>query len=145
MLSGNRTQDFLHQGNALTDCAILAPEEKVVVWHLQTADGRQQTKSAFTLWNVSCNLSRNVLATLWQDKLHGTFHSVAYRATAKIAARQVARAVVESRINLYFSCNLSRNDFGRCRVWHSEMFRAICPPKMSPKHRETSCTKHFTV
>ena len=35
--------------------------------------------------------------------------------TAKIVARQVARAVAESRIKFYFSCNLSRNDFGRCR------------------------------
>ena len=38
-------------------------------------------------------MSRNVLATLWWDKLHETFHSVTYRATTKIVARQVARKV----------------------------------------------------
>ena len=97
---------------------------------------------------------------------------VTYPATAKIVARQVARAIAESRIRFYFSCNLSRNDFGRCRVcytvkgresnslfflikatvlWrlkallHCQMFRATCPATMSPKHCETSCTKHFTV
>ena len=62
-----------------------------------------------------------LFATLWRDKLHETFHSVTYPATAKIVARQVARAVAESRINLkfYFSCNLSCNDFGPCRVYYT--------------------------
>ena len=46
----------------------------------------------------ACNLSRNVLATLWRYKLHETFHSVTYPATAKIVAKQVARAVAEGRI-----------------------------------------------
>ena len=40
--------------------------------------------------NLSLNLSRSVLATLWRDKLHETFHSATYPATAKIVARQVA-------------------------------------------------------
>ena len=53
----------------------------------------EHLKGAVTLWNVSCNLSRNVLAILWRDKLHETFHSVTYPATAKIVARQVARKV----------------------------------------------------
>ena len=57
-------------------------------------------------------LSRNVLATLWRDKLHETFHSVTYPATAKIVGRQLATAVAETRIKFYLSCN----DFGRCRV-----------------------------
>ena len=60
------------------------------------------------------NLSRNVLATLWCDKLQEKFHSATYLAKAKIVARQVARAVAESRskgaVTLgNFSCNLSRN------------------------------------
>ena len=39
-------------------------------------------KGAVTLWNVSCNVSRNVLAsTLWREKLHETFRSVKYPAT----------------------------------------------------------------
>ena len=63
------------------------------------------------------NLPRNVLATLWQDKLHETFHSVTDPATAKIVARQVARqlarAVAESRVKFYFSCNLSRHNVAR--------------------------------
>ena len=29
-------------------------------------------KGAVSLWNVFCNLSRNVLVTLWQDRLHET-------------------------------------------------------------------------
>ena len=36
--------------------------------------------------------------------------SIAYPATAKTVARQVSRAVAESRIKFYFSCNLSRNN-----------------------------------
>ena len=107
---------------------------------------RFRVKGAVTLWNVSCNLSRNILATLRRDKLHETFHSVTYLATAKMFARQVARAVAESRIKSYFSCNLSRNDFGRCRECYTvKLFRVTCPAAMSPKHCETSCTKHFTV
>ena len=61
-----------------------------------------------------CNLSCIVLATLWLDKLHETFHGVTYPATAKIVPRQVARKV---EVNSTFgngSCNLSRNNFGRC-------------------------------
>ena len=76
----------------------------------------QGFKAAVTLSNVSCNLSRLVFATLWRDKLHETFHSVTYHATAKIVARQVARKV---ELNFTFgngSFNLSRVDFGRCRV-----------------------------
>ena len=92
-------------------------------------------------------LSRNVLATLWRDKLRETFHIVKYPATTKIVARQVARKV---ELNSTFgngSCNLSRSDFGRCRVCYTEMsrFRATWPAIMLPKHCETSCTKHFTV
>ena len=37
--------------------------------------------------------------------MHETFNSVKYPATAKIVARQVARAVAESRIKFYFSCS----------------------------------------
>ena len=75
--------------------------------------------------------------------MHETFHSVTYPETAKIVARQVARAVTESRIRFYFPCNLSRKDFGRCRVCYTGIFRATCPATVSPKHCETSCTKHF--
>ena len=51
-----------------------------------------------------CNLSRNVLAILWRDKLHETFYSVTYPATAKIVVRQVARAVFESRTTFRATC-----------------------------------------
>ena len=79
---------------------------------------------------LTCKLSRNVLATLWRDKLQETFHSVIYPAMAKVIARQVARAVAESRIRSYFSCNLSRNDFGRCRVCHTvKCFVQLVPPQ----------------
>ena len=61
-----------------------------------------------------------LVSILWRDKLHETFHSITYPATAKIVARHVARAV-------------------------AEMFCATCPATMSPKHCETSCTKHFMV
>ena len=83
-------------------------------------------------WHVSCNLSRNVLATLWRDKLNETFHSVTYPATAKIVVRQVARAIAESsaKVKFYFSCNLSRNDFGRCRVCYTvKCFVQLGPPQ----------------
>ena len=33
--------------------------------------------------------------------------------------QQVARAIAVIRIEFYFSCNLSRNDFGRCRVCYT--------------------------
>ena len=83
-----------------------------------------------TLGNDSCNLSRNVLATLWRDKLHETFHSVKYPAKAKIVARKVARAVAESRIKFYFSCNLSCSDFGRCRACYTvKCFVQLVPPQ----------------
>ena len=59
------------------------------------------------------------MATLWRDKLHETFYSVTYPARAKFVARQVSRAVAESRIKFYFSCNLSCNDFGHRRVWYT--------------------------
>ena len=79
---------------------------------------------------LHCNLSRNVLATLWRDKLHETFHSITYPATAKIVARQVARKV---ELNSTFgngSCNLSRNDFGRCRVCYTvKCFVQLVPPQ----------------
>ena len=64
---------------------------------------------------ISCNFSPNVLATLWRDKLHETFHSLTYPATAKIVARQVARKVEPSN----GSCNLFCNDFGRYRVCYT--------------------------
>ena len=54
-----------------------------------------------------------------------SFHGVTYPATAKIVARQVARKV---ELNSTFgngSCNLSRNDFGRCRV----CFVQLVPPQ----------------
>ena len=80
--------------------------------------------------------------TLWRDKLHETFHSVTYPATAKIDARQVARKV---ELNFTFgngSCNLSRNDYflSLQGMLHCEMFRATSPTTMSPRHCETSCT-----
>ena len=88
------------------------------------------SKGAVTLRNVSCNLSRNVLATLWRDKLHETFHSMTYLATAKIVARQVARKV---ELNSTFgngSCNMSRKDFGRCRVCYTvKCFLHLVPPQ----------------
>ena len=69
--------------------------------------------------NVLCNLSRNVLATLWRDKLHEAFHSVTYLARAKTVARQVARKVELHSSFGNGSCNLPRNDFGRCRVCYT--------------------------
>ena len=84
--------------------------------------------------------------TLWWGKLHKTFHSVIYPAVAKFVARQVAKTVAESRIKFYFSCNLSRNNFGQLQgMLHCEMFRATCPATMLPKHCKTSHMKHFTV
>ena len=68
--------------------------------------------------------------TLWRDKLHETCHSVTYPATAKIVARQVARKV---ELNSTFgngSCDLSRNDFGRCRVCYTvKCFVQLVPPQ----------------
>ena len=67
---------------------------------------------------------------LWRDNLLETFHSVAYPATAKIVAKQVARKV---ELNSTFgngSCNLSRNDFGRCRVCYTvKCFVQLVPPQ----------------
>ena len=55
---------------------------------------------------------------------------VTYPATAKIAARQVARAIAESRIKFHFSCNLSRNDFGRRWVFYNvKCFAQLVPPQ----------------
>ena len=70
-------------------------------------------------FHLSMICARPTLRNFWWDKLHETFHSVTYPATTKIVARQVARAVAESRIKFYFSCNLSRNDFGRCRLCYT--------------------------
>ena len=55
--------------------------------------------------------------TSWMRQVH----SVTYPATAKIVAWKVAEAVAESRIiyKFYFSCHLSRNDFGRFRVCYT--------------------------
>ena len=70
------------------------------------------------------------MATLWRDKLPGTFHSVTYPATTKIVARQVAR---KEGLNSTFgngSCNLFRNDFGRCKVCYTEKcFVQLDPPQ----------------
>ena len=47
---------------------------------------------------LHCEMFRaTCLAMLWRDKSSETFHSVTYPATAKDVARQVARAVAESR------------------------------------------------
>ena len=55
-------------------------------------------------------------------------------ATAKIVAKQVARAVAESRIKFYFSCNLSRNDFGRCMICYTvKCFVQLVPPQCRQK------------
>ena len=71
-----------------------------------------------------------VLATLWRDKLHEAFHNLTYPATAKIVLRQVARAVAESRMKFYFSCNLPRNDFGRRRICYTvKCFVHLIPPQ----------------
>ena len=48
-----------------------------------------------------------------------TGYGPAYPGTAKIVARQVARAVAEKRIEFYFSSNLCCNDFGHCRVCYT--------------------------
>ena len=106
-----------------------------------------KANGAVTLCDVSCNLSRNVLATLWRDKLHKTFHSVTYPETAKIVARQVSR-----KVKLYStfgngSCKLSHNEFSRCRVCYIvKCFVQLVPPQCCQnRHCEASCTKHFTV
>ena len=53
---------------------------------------------------------------------------------AKMVARQVARAVAQNRIKFYFSCKLSRNHFGRCRVCYTvKLFRATCPATIVAK------------
>ena len=77
-------------------------------------------------YTVKCFvLAMTDLATLWRDKLHEAFHYVTYPATAKIA-----KVVAESRIKFYFSCNLSRNDFGRYRVGYTvKCFVQLVPPK----------------
>ena len=65
-----------------------------------------------------------------RDKLHETFRIVAYSAKAKIVSRQDARAVAESTIKFYFSYNLSRNDFGHCRVCYIvKCFVQLVPPQ----------------
>ena len=106
-----------------------------------------KANGAVTLSNASCNLSCNVLATLWRDKLHETFHSVTYPATAKIVARQVAPKV---ELNSTFgngSCNLSYNDFSRFRVCYIvKCFLQLVPPQCRQnRHCEASCTKDFIV
>ena len=80
--------------------------------------------------NVSCNLSRHSVAKTLRDKLHETFHSVTYPAMAKIVARQVARKVEPNSTYGNGSSNLSRNDFGRCRVSYTvKCFVQLVPPQ----------------
>ena len=53
----------------------------------------------------------------------------------KIVARQVARAVAESRIKFYFLCKLSRSDFGRCRECYTvNCFVQLVPPQRRQKN-----------
>ena len=88
------------------------------------------TEGGITHWNVLCNLFGNVLEALWQDKLHETFHSVRYPAMAKIVTRQVARKLELNSIFRNSSCNLSRKDFGRCRVCYTvKCFMQLVPPQ----------------
>ena len=71
-------------------------------------------------------------------KLHETFHSVTYPATAKIVARQVARKVEPNSV-------LSATALAACLATilqgmsHCEMLRATCPTTVSPKLHETLC------
>ena len=68
--------------------------------------------------------------TLWWETLHETLHSVKYPATAKIVARQVARKVEPNSTFSNGSCNLPRNDFGRCRVCYT--VKCFLPLKLVP-------------
>ena len=74
------------------------------------------------------------LAMFWRHRggtsCTKTFHSVTYPATAKIVARQVARKVELNSIFGNGSCNLSRNDLGRCRVCYTvKCFVELAPPQ----------------
>ena len=107
--------------------------------------------------------------TSWYERRCYTmkcFVQLVSRCFGDIVAGQVARDISQ--------CNIPCNGQNRCetscksccreynqvllfvqlvlqRFWslqgmlHCEMFRATCFATMSPKHRETSCTKHFTV
>ena len=66
--------------------------------------------------------------TLWRDKLHEKFYNVTYPATVKFVARQVARKVEPNSTFGNGSCNLSRNDFGRCRVFNMNAMQLVPPP-----------------
>ena len=56
--------------------------------------------------------------------------TLTYPATAKIVARQVARKVEPNSTFGNGSCNLSRNDFGRCRVSYTvKCFMQLVPPQ----------------
>ena len=58
------------------------------------------------------------------------FHSITYLATAKIVARQVARKVGLSSTFGNGSCNLSCNDFARCKVYYTlKCFVQLVPPQ----------------
>ena len=75
--------------------------------HKYTCAGKMKlimklTKGAVT--NVTCfvQLVSQCFGDIVAGQVHETFHRVTYPATAKIVARQVARAVAESRIKFYF-------------------------------------------
>ena len=96
---------------------------ELLIWGSDRSNsGLNTTQGPVSQWNLSCNLCRSVLGTLWRDKLQETISQ------CNIPCRQVARKV---ELNSTFgngTCNLSRNNFGLCRVCNTVkcMFLTTC-------------------
>ena len=97
--------------------------------------------SSFVKALLHCEMFRATCLAMFWRHCGGTscmrHFSVTYPATAKIVAKQVARAVAESRIKFYFFVQLVSQRFWPLQgMLHCEMFRATCAATMTPKYCE---------
>ena len=86
----------------------------------------------FTVKKAPLNATKQLVASMRKKQwlAFSSLHSVTFPATAKIVARQVARKVEPNSTFSNGSCNLSRNDFGRCRVCYTvKCFVQLVPPQ----------------
>ena len=93
------------------------------VWGYRGKDTHSSEEKLGLKALLHCEMFRaTCLAMFWQH-CGGTrcmkHFSVTYPATAKIVARQVSRKVAPNSTFSNGSCNLTRNDFGRCMVCYT--------------------------
>ena len=94
-------------------------------------------KGAVSLWNVLCNLSCNVLVTLWRDRLHETISQCRILCNGQ---NHCEKSCTKSTIKLNSVFGKQLLQLISLKFWplqgilHCEMFCATCSTTMSPKH-----------